>query len=245
MIGTLDIDKHDVAIDVLSSSELFGSLHQDIIKSMLEEMELTEIKRSEVINNNFGTKYLYIIISGRLKMTQINPLTGRSIAPLLLKKGDIFDFFSLLDGKEHTVFPVPLDNIVALHVPLKSAREWIYKYPEFNRAFMPYLGAKMRELESFGASVVFDDIVTRLAKLILKYASPKKSKGNTYPVNIIHNLSDESLSEMIGSVRSVVNSQINKLKEENLIFSTRGKLSIKNLEGLIKKFDATQVAREK
>jgi predicted transcriptional regulator len=59
-------------------------------------------------------------------------------------------------------------------------------------------------------------------------------------VNIIHNLSDESISEMIGSVRSVVSSQINKLKDENLIFSTRGKLSIKNLEGLIKKCDAVE-----
>jgi CRP-like cAMP-binding protein len=229
------------AHDILSNSKLFGSISTEILDTMLRESELIHLKKTETIDNNFGTKYLYIIISGRLKVTQINPLTGRSIAPFLLKEGDIFDFFSLLDGKEHTVFPVPLDNIVALSISLERAREWIYDYPEFNRVFMPYLGEKMRELESFGTSIVFDDIVTRLSKLILRYASSEKSiDTNRYPVNIIHNLSDESISEMIGSVRSVVSSQINKLKEENLIFSTRGKLSIKNLEGLIKKCNAVE-----
>lgn len=229
------------AYAVLSASKLFGSISAEILDSMLEESELIHLKKTETIDNDFGTKHLYILLSGRLKVTQIDPLTGRSIAPFLLREGDIFDFFSLLDGKEHTVFPVPLDDIVALSISLERGREWIYEYPEFNRAFMPYLGEKMRELESFGASIVFDDIVTRLSKLILRYASPKKLIAtNRYPVNIIHNLSDESISEMIGSVRSVVSSQINKLKEENLIFSTRGKLSIKNLEGLIKKCNAVE-----
>jgi CRP-like cAMP-binding protein len=232
----IDNDPYTEAFEILSSSKLFGSLSDEVLKSMLEESKIIHLKKTETIDNDFGTKQLYVLLSGRLKVTQIDPLTGRSIAPFLLKEGDIFDFFSLLDGKEHTVFPVPLDNIVALSISLERAREWIYNYPEFNRVFMPYLGEKMRELESFGASIVFDDIVTRLSKLILRYASPQKLQTtDRYPVNIIHNLSDESISEMIGSVRSVVNSQINKLKEENLIFSTRGKLSIKNLEGLIKK----------
>jgi len=229
------------AFDVLSSSKLFGSLTTEMLHLILCESSLIRLKKSASIDNDFGTKHLYILLSGRLKVTQVDPLTGRTIAPFLLKEGDIFDFFSLLDGEEHTVFPVSLDNVLALSIPLERAREWIYEYPEFNRGFMPYLGEKMRELESFGASVVFDDIVTRLSKLILRYTSPKKIlPSNLYPVHLIHNLSDESISEMIGSVRSVVNSQINKLKKENLIFSTRGKLSIKNLEGLIKKCDASK-----
>jgi CRP/FNR family transcriptional regulator len=233
-------DNYKEAYDVLCTSQLFGSLPDNILNSMLEESKIEQLKKTETINNNFGTEYLYIIISGRVKVTQVDPLTGRTIAPFLLKKGDIFDFFSLLDGKEHTVFPIPLDNLFVLSISLKRAKKWINDYPEFNRAFMPYLGEKMRELEIFASSIVFDDILTRLSKLILRYASPKKNhKTEQYPIDIIHNLSDESISEMIGSVRSVVNLQIKKLKEENLIFSARGKLSIKNLEGLIKKCDAS------
>jgi len=237
-------DAHTKAYDILAASSLFGALPENILRTIIQETQPIHLKKTQPIDNDFGTKHLYIILSGRLKVTQIDPLTGRTIAPFLLKAGDVFDFFSLLDGKEHTVFPVPLDQIEALSIPLERAREWIYEYPEFNRAFMPYLGEKMRELERFGASVVFDDIVTRLSKLILRYASPKKVPStNRYPVNIIHNLSDESISEMIGSVRSVVSSQINKLKEENLIFSARGQLSIKNLEGLIKKCDSSKLSK--
>ncbi len=237
-------DAYTKAYDTLASSLLFGKLPRETLESLIQETKIFYFKKAQLIDNNFGTKNLYIIISGRLKVTQVDPFTGRTIAPFLLKEGDIFDFFSLLDGKEHTVFPMPLDNIEVLEISLMRAREWIYEYPEFNRAFMPYLGLKMRELESFGASVVFDDIITRLSKLILRYASPLKVlNSNDHLVNIIHNLSDESISEMIGSVRSVVSSQINKLKEENLIFSTRGQLSIKNLEGLIKKCDASKLSK--
>ena len=42
---------------------------------------------------------------------------------------------------------------------------------------------------------------------------------------------------MIGSVRSVVSTQIQKLKKEEVILSTRGQLAVKNLERLLHKID--------
>ncbi len=224
------------AYDTLSKSELFGTLSEDVLCSMLDECTEVHWQKTDILDADIGMKHLYIILSGRLKVTHVDPETGRSLALFLKTSGDIFDFFSLLDGKEHIVFPVVMDNMTVLSIPMKRAREWICEHNEFNKAFLPYLGNKMRELENFGTSLVFHSTTTRLADLILKHTHPYEEDDH-YPVKLINNLSHESLAELIGSVRSVVSTQMNKLKEEGIICSKRGHLAVSNLEKLLKKLN--------
>ncbi len=229
---------YDESVKILKNSELFGKLDDDTVESIIKECSPVVLKKTDTIESEIGIKYLHIIVSGRLKVTQIDPQTGRSIALFLLSSGDIFDIFSLLDGKEHTVFPIAMDDIDALRIPLTRAREWMCEHPEFNKGFLPYLGKMMRECETFSQEVVFHDTATRLANLILKHVDPKEESNNSHHVlKLINSLSHESLAEMIGSVRSVVSSQMHKLKEEEIIISKRGHLAVKNLEKLIKKCD--------
>ena len=223
------------AYEVLSNSLLFGNLKSDILEMMLYKCTEVFWKKNENIDPYINEKYLFIIIEGKLKITHINPETGRSIALFLKQAGEIFDIFTLLDDEEHIVFPVPLDNMRVLQIPIKDAREWIKEHPEFNETFLPYLGKKMRDLEEYAASMVFHDTITRLAKLILKHTTNHINKE--YPVKLINNLSHESMAELIGSVRSVVSSQLNKLKEEGIIETQRGKIKVKNLEMLLQKCD--------
>ena len=223
------------AYRTLSDSVLFGGLDEVTIRGILDECREEVWKRAETIDPEIGLEKMFVIIKGRVKITQIDPESGRSVAPFLLKEGDIFDVFSLLDGKEHIVFPVPLDHVSLLSIPLQRAREWIEEHPEFNKAFLPYLGEMMRSLEAFGESLVFHDTTTRLANLILKHTDTCNDKEVHYPVKLINNLSHESLAEMIGSVRSVVSTQMHKLKEEGVIISRRGHLAVENLEKLVKK----------
>jgi len=116
------------AYETLSHSALFGGLDEQIIRGILDECRPEEWKRGETIDPEIGMERMYVIIEGRVKITQVDPESGRSLALFLLKEGDIFDIFSLLDGKEHIVFPVPLDHVFLLSIPLERAREWIEEY---------------------------------------------------------------------------------------------------------------------
>jgi len=225
------------ACEVLKSSALFGALEETTRRGLVKECKEVYWKRSESIDPDIGMKELHIIISGRLKVIQVDPESGRSLALYLLKEGDIFDVFSLLDGKEHVVFPIAMDNMELLSIPLKRARKWLEEHPEFISTFLTYLGERIRELESFTESLVFHDTTTRLANLILKHTESSEEKEDHYPVRLINNLSHESLAELIGSVRSVVSIQMHKLKEEKVIINKRGHLAVKNLEMLLQKCD--------
>ena len=226
------------AFDILKQTFLFKKLDNDILNEKIKKYPLAQWQKNEIIDNGICLKYAFIIVKGRLKITKVDPKTGRSISLFVLTGGDIYDFFTLLDGKEHIAFPVPIDDVIMFKIPIQEMRIMIEDYPEFNISFLPYLGHKMRELENFGKSLVFDDTATRLSKLILKHISTNKEKGDScYPVKLISNLSHESLSEMIGSVRSVITTQMQKLKRDNIIINKKGRLFIKDLEKLKKKCD--------
>jgi len=226
---------YNEAYEALKSSKLFENLDDSLIKEALSKLTPVTWQKNEMIDYEIFTKECFFIVSGRLKITQIDPISGRTIAPFLLSRGDIFDVFSLLDGEEHTVFPVAIDDITALSIPIDEAREFICKHPDFNKNFLPYLGEMMRQLESFGSSLVFHDTATRLANLILKHSFTHKN--GKCKIKLINNLSHESLAELIGTVRSVITTQLQKLKDEDIILHKRGEIAIKNLEKLIKKLD--------
>ena len=90
----------------------------------------------------------------------------------------------------------------------------------------------MRSLANLAGDLALHDTETRLARLILRHAQQKESGQ---PLRLIHNLSHESLAEMIGSVRVVVNRQLQHWQREGVVVTRRGELIIKELETLLKK----------
>ncbi len=112
------------------------------------------------------------------------------------------------------------------------------KHADFNAAFLPYIGNRLRELESFGKSMVFHDTLTRLANLILKFTTKDKNENDAhYKVKLINTLSHEALSELIGTSRSVLSTQMQKLKQEGIIVGEKGSLAVKNMKKLIENSD--------
>ena len=222
--------------DILKQTLLFKDIDSNVLHHLIETYPIKKWDKNEPIDYTLGLKYSYILFKGHVKITKIDPKTGRSIILFILQKGDLYDFFTILDGKEHISFPIVLEETSALKIPLEDMRMFIKSDYGFNTSFLPYLGSKMRELEEFGESLVFDDTATRLSKLILKHTVPSKNE-NFHPVKLINKLSHESIAEMIGSVRSVITTQMNKLKKEDIIVSTRGYLAVKEFEKLIEKCD--------
>lgn len=230
------MEKREI-FNILQKSYIFEDTNDDILDAIMINCQITTWTKNQSIDNSDSLKYSYIILRGHLKITKVDPKTGRSITTYILEYGDIYDFFTLLDGKEHIVFPVPMENTTAIKIPINDLREIIEKNEDLNARFLSYLGEKIRELENFGESMVFDDTATRLSKLILRHALPHQDDNDHHPVKLISKLSHESLAEMVGSVRSVITTQIQKLKKEDIIINKRGYLAVKDLEKLIKKCD--------
>ncbi|WP_457605754.1 Crp/Fnr family transcriptional regulator [Nitratifractor sp.] len=216
----------------LAGTALFGKIDGETLSRMFSSAREVEYAKGESIENDEGMEWFNVLLSGRVKLLQTDLSTGRSFVPFLLERGDVFDIISLVDGAPHLTTPVTLLPTTLLRVPMGVARGWL-EIPAFNEALLPYLGDKMRDLECFAESVVFDDTLTRLARIILHHA--KGREGEERPL-AVRDISHELLAEMIGSVRSVVTSQLKKLDEDGLILRQRGRIIVKDLKELIRQY---------
>lgn len=217
----------------LALSPLFSGLSDEILSYMLERfLHITWRKGVEVDAPSLLQRF-YLIIDGRVKVERIDVASGDRIILFLLGPGDGFDIINLLDDQSHESMTTALDDLYLLSAPSRLVREWISCHPEFNRNFLPYLGAQMRRMEDLAADLAMKDTVTRLARLILRHTLPDRSAANaSHDVRLIHDLNQDSLARMIGSTRQVVNKHLQVFRGKGVLNSHSNYLAVSKLEAL-------------
>lgn len=229
------------SFEVLKKSALFSRLDEDVLKEMFLIFRHQEWEKKQVVMEPAQTvERFFVLVTGRVKVVRANPATGREFTLFLFGSGDCFDVVSLLDGKEHDVYVVAMDDLSVLSAPIDTVRDWINKHPEFNRSFLPCLGKQMRVLTELASDVALHDTEIRLAKLILRHIDHEYNEdSDNVPsrLKLIKDLSHEELASMIGSARAVVNRHLQKLKQEGIMIAHRGYLEIKDLHALIRKIE--------
>lgn len=174
----------------------------------------------------------YFILSGKIKISQINPDTAKEQTINILTRTDMFDVITLLDGGEHEYISTALEDSEVIEVPIEDIRKLIETNPSFNRFFFPYLAKQMRQMEDLAVDLSLYDVYNRLLRLISRNVD--KTKGVT-KLKLINDLSHEELASLVGSVRKVVNRSLQKLKDEGIIELSRKSIKLKNLQQLIEK----------
>jgi len=220
-------------LEVLSRSPLFSALEGAVLEDMLGIFQYqTWLKGETAISPQQVSDHFYLIISGRAKVSVYNPDSGREHILFLIGPGDGFDTISLFDGEWHDATATTLDDMELLSTTVQRARAWIDQHPQFNRAFFPYLGKQMHELASQTADLSLHDTEARLSRLILRNLAGDQSANE---IQLINDLSQETLAAMIGSVRVVVTRHLQKWKEQKIISGKRGHWSILDLQALLDK----------
>ncbi len=224
----------DESIRCLKRSPLFRGLAPSAIADMVSRCRRETWKRRRQLPMEETWKRFHILLSGRVRLSRGNPENGRMITLFLLGPGEPFCIFSLLDGKPHEVMLETLDDVSLLSLPMNEARQWLDAHPEFNRQLLPYLGEQMCSLAGLASDLALHDTETRLARLILRHVDSDSPQQHVTP-RLINDLSHESLAEMIGSVRVVVNRQLQHWKQEGIVDAHRGHLEVEALQELVRR----------
>ena len=230
---------------LVKQANLFADLPAKLIEDFQQEFQLNEWHKGDYINSALLTERFFVVIDGQIEIKQSNPETGREATLDMLYAGDCFDLMVLFDDQPHDVIISPLTTVKLLSVKLSTMRHWLWTYPEFNQQFMPYLAKKMREKEQQASSLILHDVPTRLSRIILEHINKIKfytgTKEDEHHYHLVNGLNDEALARMTGSVRQVINKQLQLWKKEDTLDKKRNQLIIKDLEALEKAAKYTQV----
>jgi CRP/FNR family transcriptional regulator, cyclic AMP receptor protein len=232
---TRDLHYFSHCKSVLTDSPLFAGLDDSILDEMLSLFRRDTWRRGLQLDPTIFQERFFLLIEGRLEVMRINAETGRSITLFLLGPGDGIDMMTLLNTRAHEILPVAIDDVALISIPVADARKWIEHHPEFNRNFLPYLGEQMRIMEDLAADLALHDTMTRLARLILRYVAPShphSSNDNHHRLNLIHDLHDESLARMVGSVRQVVNRHLQHWRKQGVLHKNKFQTEVAELEAL-------------
>jgi len=228
---------------LVKQAKLFAGLPSQLIEDFQQEFQLTQWHKGNYIPASILNERFFVILEGQLELKQSNPDTGKEITVDMLYAGDCFDLMVLLDDQPHEVVIAPLTTIKLLSVSLTTMRNWLWHYPEFNKQFMPYLAQKMREKEQQTMNLALHDITARLSRIILQHINKIKFytgvKKEEHQHHLVNGLNDETLARMVGSVRQVVNKQLQHWKAQGILTKKRNQLIINDLEALEKEAQYT------
>jgi len=178
--------------------------------------------------------YFYFILEGKIKISQINPDTGKEQTLKLLSRGDMFDVITLLDNRPHDYLSHTLERAEVMQVPIAHMRDLIQGNSEFSHYFYPYLAKQMRSMEDLAVDLSLYDVYHRLLRLIGRSIDPADEKA---PLHLIDNLSHEELASLIGTVRKVINRSLQQMKSEGIVDISRKQLELKDMQKLLDKLE--------
>ncbi len=224
------------ALKAFEQSPVFSGLDSNEQQKILEACSYQILPPNTLLfNQGDPCRTVYFIISGRIKLQEVDPETGRNLVLFLLSEGDIFEVICMLDDGPHSLDAITLDTCEVLSLPIETIHRFIEETPKLNKAILPYLGGQMRQLANLAAELSLTDTATRLQLLLLRHLHGNHSMRIP---KLIHDLSHEEIASMIGTVRAVVNRHIQHLKKEGILHTHRKFIAVKNLEALLNKVES-------
>ena len=177
-------------------------------------------------------KYFYFIISGKIKIYDIDFETSKEQTLYMLTHGDMFDVVALLDKKPNQYISEVLEEAHIIQVPLVDVEQMILNDAKFRQYFYHYVAAQLKSMEDLAVSLSFYDVYQRVVQLFTRFTQTVDGESQ---LRVIDNLSHDDLASMVGSVRKVLNRALQRLKKDGIIEVSRKNIHIKNFQKLLDK----------
>lgn len=206
---------------------------QEVQKSALivkNRKDLYFKKGEDPLSSANTLKYFYFVMSGKIKIYDIDFETSKEQTLYMLSHGDMFDVVSLLDKKPNQYISEVLEDTHVIQVPLADVEQMILDDAKFRQYFYHYVASQLKAMEDLAVSLSFYDVYQRVLQLFAKFT---KTTDGESKLQIINNLSHDDLASMVGTVRKVLNRTIQRLKKDGIIEVSRKNIHIKNFQKLL------------
>ena len=213
-------------LEALKGSSFFVGMDPITLKELLAFMGLNYWNKG-FFKDSLDSQFNFIV-TGRLKVYQSNPKTGREHTIFLLSSGDVFDIIGLMDREHHDVYWEAIETLEILTLPIDQMRCWVDKNPSMHQHILTYLGKRIRQLEHAKTDISLYTALVRLAQLLLQNIDLHSQELNT-----IEDHPNDEIASLIGTTGAVVNRHLQELKKCGAISLKRREIVINNIQLLL------------
>jgi CRP/FNR family transcriptional regulator len=218
-----------VDIDLLRGIPYFAGLTEADLEAVSQRMFEQSIERGDMIlMEEDPSEALYFVVSGAVKVFKTS-VEGKEQILCLLRSGESFNDVPILDGGPNLASAMAITPVVLYGMTRSDIEELLQENSRIAMNIIRVLSKKVRHFVSMVEDLSFRDVTSRVAKLLLDYATDHggSEEGSERP-----RLTQQEMAAMVGTAREVVGRSLKVLEEEGAIRMDRHRIVVTNRKAL-------------
>jgi CRP/FNR family cyclic AMP-dependent transcriptional regulator len=173
---------------------------------------------------------VHFIASGRVKVSKVTR-DGKELTLAYRTGGDYFGETCLLDGGPREEMVEAMENTTSVELDRSGLEQLISSHARVAYLLARSLIGRWRELQAKVEQLVFKDVGSKLAELLLRLGSEhgiEHRRGLVLGLKITH----QEMANLIGSTRETVSLTLSQFKRKGYIHTEGRKVILADREGL-------------
>ncbi|WP_018131542.1 Crp/Fnr family transcriptional regulator [Effusibacillus pohliae] len=195
----------------LREYDLFRGVEQTELEQLGKGSQPTVVpKRNYIFTPDEPSNSVYLLKSGRVRISRLSD-TGKHFTLVILEPGAIFGESAIFGDQPRKYYAEALDDAHICKIDKLEFEKIIARNPMVSLRLAQIVERRLEEAQEQMENLVFYDVQTRLARLLLKLAD---LHGERVPggVKIGIRLTHEDLASLIGSTRETTSKILNEFK---------------------------------
>ena len=173
---------------------------------------------------------IYLLKEGRVKISKISD-DGKEITLDILEPGEIFGELAIVDEGPRQTLAEVLEDALIYAINRKDFIDFTENKPDLAFKLTKLIGLRRRDVESKIEALVFRDVPSRLAALLLQLAA-NHGKPDQKGMRLNLKLTHQELGNLIGSTRETTTTWLNEFRKKGLIAFDRRQIIVLDLKEL-------------
>lgn len=215
----------------LRQFSIFDHLDPASFESVTRVLHVKEFrKRDPIFLPCDAPRNVYFLLSGRVKVTRTDPLTGREVILFIIRPGELFGLLSRMGEPRANTSAVALQRS---HVGYIRGTDFdrLMASPGFALEINRLVGERLVRVATRLDELVFRDVHSRLSRLLLRLADEfPGSRNGSRAIDVT--LTQQDLADLIGSTRESANIALNDFRRQGLIDLNRRTIVIRDADRL-------------
>ena len=212
----------------LKAFNIVDNLNEMQIGELCNNLTQKEAKKNQVVYAKGGDKKVFILISGKVKISEINSSGDEMIKELILP-GDLFgDVMLSYEGSTYEYAEVISERAIYYAIGQEQLALLMRSNHALTMNYMAKVSEKFRSLENRYVNMVTKDVKSRLLYCFKEWAK-KEGKRLGDKVIVKNSLTHNDLANLISTSRQTVTVILNELKDAGIISYNRREIEFTQL----------------
>ncbi|NIR50905.1 Crp/Fnr family transcriptional regulator [candidate division KSB1 bacterium] len=214
----------------LKNFNIFDNFSESDLESFTKYLRAEEFDKGEtILIPHDSERHVYFLMKGKVKVFHIDE-DGREIILVILREGEIFGLLAVIEEYSNPLV-VALEECLVGYMHESDFQNLMEEKPELCFTIYKYIGKRLITIENRLDELLFQDIPTRLARLLLRL-SREYPRERDCGVQIDLRLTQQEIADLIGASREATSAALNPFKRNGWLELHQRYICLHNSEAL-------------